>query len=134
MIHIRKQAGFTSALAFSTHAHTYAHLLTQGNEKYYIFIKARRIYARKLFVSHLQNTEMLQSVEQTKSFFQYPIIPNSRTGHWAESIKPRLVCMIQSSKNMRYIQCRKGKEVAIERRHFSEETTEAAFRSFCIPR
>lgn len=79
---------------------------------------------------------MLQSIKQM-SFLQYPIIPNSRTGHQAESMKPRLVCMIQSSKNMQYIQCWKGKEVAIEGRHFSEETTEAALRSFyisCSPR
>lgn len=72
---------------------------------------------------------MLQSIKQMKSFLRYPIIPNSRTGHQAESMKPRLVCMIQSSKNMQYIQCWKGKEVATEGRHFSEETTEAALRS-----
>lgn len=27
---------------------------------------------------------MLQSLKQMKSFFQGPIIPNCRTGHWAE--------------------------------------------------
>lgn len=99
------------------HTHTYAHLLTQGNEKYYIFIKARRIYARKSFVAHLQNTEMLQSVKEMKSFFHYPIIPNSRTGHWAESINPKQSAwsnQVATSSTQR----RKGKEVATERRLF----------------
>jgi len=60
----------------------YAHLLTQGKEKYYIFIKARQIYARKPFQKHRDASR----IKADQSYFQHLIILNSRTGPWADTL------------------------------------------------
>lgn len=61
MIHIRKQAGFTSALAFSTRICTLAY---SGEQEILHFHQSKKDLCQKPFVCHLQDTEMLQSVEQ----------------------------------------------------------------------
>lgn len=114
-----------------TRAHTYAHLLTQGKEKYYIFIKARKIYARKTFISHSKTRRCF--IPQSRQLLSVAPHPSSRAGHWAEGMSPSLVCVIQSGGNMRYLQRRKGKEGTIARRHFAEEITGTASRNFYIP-
>lgn len=77
---------------------------------------------------------MLQSLKQMRSFFQGPIIPNCRTGHWAEH-KPQtgLDDPIKQKKNHAAHTTEKGQGGGIEKKAFSEENTEAAFRSFSAP-
>lgn len=69
MIHIRKQAGFTSALAFSTHAHTYAHFAYSGEGAILHFHQSKEDLwkKKKPFASHSQNSEMLQFIKQIAS-------------------------------------------------------------------
>lgn len=110
-------------------AHTHRHSLTQGNDKYYIFIKARRIYARKQFVAYVQNTEMLQSLKQTKGFFQGPIIPKSRTGHWAEQ-KPQTGLGDPIKQKHAAHTTEKGQGGGIEKRHFQRKTQKQLSEAF----
>lgn len=105
--------------------HTQAHSLTQGNDKYYIFIKGGFMQ----FVADVQNTEMLQSLKQRKGFFQGPIVPNCRTGHWAEQ-KPQTGLGVPIKQKHAAHTTEKGQGCGREKRHFQRKTQKELVEAF----
>lgn len=104
MIHIRKQAGFTSALAFSTHTrmhirtHTHTHSLTQGKEKNYISIIPEGIHAGRPFVPELRDLQGSSSSLQKAGKGSLLLEPSEQKCTLVDGmISPSLVCIIGST-------------------------------------